>query len=295
MHRRELNMRLAVLADIHGNDTAFKECVDYALSKDITTFMVLGDYGGELPHFRETMDYLYDLRKRYTCYCIRGNREEYMLNYRKAGETGWKKGNSASGCLLYGYERLRGQDLDFFEGLPISQTLSFPDLPPLTICHGSPRRAGEKMEPGKETTREVMENESSPYILFGHTHIQGEICHGNKRAWNPGSVGVPLHSGGQAQFMLLHGTDGSWKREFISLAYDVDEAIRQIGASGLDVYAPYWCEVSRYMLRGVEIDHADVLDRAMELCRQREGQCIWPEIPEDCWAQALEELLPKDV
>ena len=151
------------------------------------------------------------------------------------------------------------------------------------------------MEPGKETTREVMENESSPYILFGHTHIQGEICHGNKRAWNPGSVGVPLHSGGQAQFMLLHGTDGSWKREFISLAYDVDEAIRQIGASGLDVYAPYWCEVTRYMLRGVEIDHADVLDRAMELCRQREGQCIWPEIPEDCWAQALEELLPKDV
>ncbi len=285
-------MRLAVLADIHGNITAFRECVEYALSGGITTFIVLGDYSGELPYLRETLDYLYDLRKRYTCYCIRGNREEYLLNYRKAGGTGYKKGNSATGCLLYAYEQLSAQDLDFFEELPISQTLFFPGLPPLTICHGSPRRVNEKLEPGKEAAREVMENESSPYILCGHTHIQGKICHAGKTVWNPGSVGVPTGSGGKAQFMLLQGADGGWEPEFISLKYDVEEAVRQIEASGMDSYAPYWCEVTRYMLKGVKIDHVDVLDRAMELCRLSKGQCIWPEIPEECWAQAVKDLLP---
>ncbi len=287
-------MQLAVLADIHGNATAFQECVEYALSRGITTFVILGDYTGELPGCRKTLDYLYDLRNKYTCYCIRGNREEYMLDYRKAGEVGWNKGNSASGCLLYVYEQLTGQDLDFFESLPISQTLSFPDSPPLTICHGSPRRVNEKMEPGKEATHDAMESESSPYILCGHTHIQGEIRHGGKTAWNPGSVGVPLKSGGQAQFSLLYGADGSWRQEFISLTYDVDEVIRQIADSGMDAYAPYWCKITRYMIQGVEIDHADVLDRAMELCRLKEGHCVWPEIPEECWGQAFRELLPKD-
>lgn len=287
-------MRLAVLADIHGNVIAFQECVAYALSRGITAFIVLGDYMGELPSVRETMDYLYDLGNQYACYCIRGNREEYMLHYRDGGGAGYKKGNSASGCLLYAYERITEQDLDFMESLPISRTLSFSGLPPLTICHGSPNRVNERMEPGKKATLEVMENESSPYILCGHTHIQGEICHKGKTVWNPGSVGIPLKSGGQTQFMLLHGADGGWKREFISLTYDVDEAIRQIEVSGMDTYAPYWCRITRYMLRGVEIDHGDVLDRAMELCRQKQGQCVWPEIPEECWAQAFGELLPED-
>lgn len=283
-------MRLAVLADIHGNITAFKECVQYALSRGISTFIILGDYSGELPYLRETLDYLYELEKQYTCYCIRGNREEYMLKYREAGEASYEKGNSASGCLLYAYEQLTEQDLEFFGDLPISRRLSFPGLPPLTICHGSPDRVNEKLEPGKEATRQVMENESSPYILCGHTHIQGEICHQGKTVWNPGSVGIPLKSGGQTQFMLLYGTDGSWKREFISLTYDVEEAVRQICDSGMEAYAPYWCRITKYMIRGVEIDHVDVLDRAMELCRQTKGQCIWPEIPEECWAQALGEL-----
>ncbi len=92
--------------------------------------------------------------------------------------------------------------------------------------------------------------------------------------------------------MLLQGADGGWEPEFISLKYDVEEAVRQIEASGMDSYAPYWCEVTRYMLKGVKIDHVDVLDRAMELCRLSKGQCIWPEIPEECWAQAVKDLLP---
>lgn len=287
-------MKLAVLADIHGNVTAFRECTAYALSRGITKFIILGDYSGELPCLRETLDDLYELQRKYTCYCIRGNREEYMLHYRNTGEAGYKKGNSASGCLLYAYEQLTGRDLEFFKSLPISQILSFSGLPTLTICHGSPRRVNEKLLPGGKAVREVAESESSPYILCGHTHVQGEICCQGKKIWNSGSVGVPICSGGQAQFMILEGADGDWEREFVSLPYDVDEAIRQIGASGLDAYAPYWCEVTGYMLKGVAIDHVDVLDRAMELCRQKTGQCIWPEIPEECWEQAVRELLSGD-
>lgn len=285
-------MELAVLSDIHGNYPALRQCVEYALSRDITTFLFLGDYVGELPDIRKTMEYLYKLRQKYSCCFIRGNREDYMLNHRNEGKNCWTKGNSASGCLLFAYEQLTDGDLAFFEGLPIRQTLTFPGLPPLLLCHGSPNKVNEKMEPGKEATCEIMEKESSPYILFGHTHIQGEICSGEKKAWNPGSVGVPVESGGQAQFMLLHGSCNGWSPEFLSLKYDVEALILRMESSGLDACAPYWCQVTRYMLRGVRIGHESVLVRAIELCRQQYGHCSWPEIPEECWAQAIRELLP---
>lgn len=290
----EEGMKLAVLSDIHGNCTALRQCVEYAIARDITTFVFLGDYTGELPDSRKTMDYLYKLKQRYPCCFIRGNREDYMLNYRKAGETGWTKGNSASGALLYAYEELTERDLVFFESLPIKQVLTFPKLPPLTICHGSPNRVNERLDPGKEATYGIMQNDDSSYILCGHTHVQGEIRHGEKVIWNPGSVGVPVESGGKAQFMILHGIDAGWRQEFLSIEYDVEAVISQMEVSGLNAYAPYWCEVTEYMLRGVRIDHGYVLIRAMELCRQQYGQCKWPEIPEECWAQAVRELLPEE-
>lgn len=287
-------MKLAVLSDIHGNYMALRQCVEYALAGDITTFVFLGDYIGEFPYPRKTMEYLYVMKQKYTCYFVRGNRDEYMLNYRKAGENGWTKGNSASGVLLYLYERLTAQDLAFFESLPIKQTLTFPKLPSLTICHGSPGRANERMDPGKEATYEIMRNDGNSYILCGHTHVQGEIRHGEKVIWNPGSVGIPAEGGGKAQFMILHSTDNRWKQEFLSLEYDAETVIRQLAVSGLDSYAPWWCVITKYALRGGRIDHGIVLDRAMELCAGKYGRCKWPEIPEECWAQAVGELLPEN-
>lgn len=289
----EDRIKLAVLSDIHGNYPALRQCVEYALAGGVSAFIFLGDYIGEIPYLRETMEYLYALKQKSTCYFVRGNRDEYMLNYQKAGEKGWMKGNSASGALAYSYERLTAQDMAFFENLSIKQVLTFPKLPPLTICHGSPDRVNEMMTPENEHVSEIMQNDSSSYILCGHTHIQGEIRHGEKVIWNPGSVGVPMESGGKTQFMILHGTDNSWQQEFLSIGYDAEMVIRQLAVSGLDSYAPYWCTVTRHLLRGGRIHHGLVLDRAMELCTQKNGQCKWPEIPEECWAQAVRELLPE--
>lgn len=41
-------MKLAVLADVHGNYAALKRCLEYAFSENIDTFIFLGDYIGEL-------------------------------------------------------------------------------------------------------------------------------------------------------------------------------------------------------------------------------------------------------
>lgn len=76
-------MEIAVLSDIHGNYVALERCITYSLERGIRTFIFLGDYIGELAYPERTMQILYELRKEYQCYFIKGNKEEYWINYRE--------------------------------------------------------------------------------------------------------------------------------------------------------------------------------------------------------------------
>lgn len=284
-------MQIAVLSDIHGNYVALKRCVEYALDRNIKTFLFLGDYVGELAYPQKTMEIIYSLQQKYTCYFIKGNKEDYWINYRKNKETGWRDNDSTTGSLFYTYYNLTKKDFDFFEGLSHKKELLVEDLPALTLCHGSPNSANEKLLPDNENTFEVMDSDANAYILCGHTHIQGAIEHNGKKVLNAGSVGVSLHSGGKAQFMILYGENNTWNCEFVSLSYDVEKVIADLYEEELNKKAPCWCKVSKHLLRTGEISHGTVLARAMELCREENGVCNWPDIPEKYWEQAVKEML----
>lgn len=284
-------MDIAVLADVHGNYIALERCLEYAFSRNISMFFFLGDYVGELSYPERTMKILYDLNKRYTCYFIKGNKEDYWLKYRAGGEKGWEDKNSASGSLLYTYKLLTARDLDFFAQLQPVREVTVGDMTPITICHGSPNNINEKMLPNDDMTIKIMNSVKTSMILCGHTHIQRKIVHNDKCVLNPGAVGVPLFSEGKTQFLIVHGNDGTWSEEFISLEYDVDRVIRDMHEAKLDVHAPYWRVLTENILRGGNISHGKVLSRAMELCREETGDCVWPYIPEEFWAKAVNELI----
>ena len=63
-------MEIAVLSDIHGNYVALEKCIEYALNRNINTFLFLGDYVGELAYPQKTMDILYNLKEKYQCYFL---------------------------------------------------------------------------------------------------------------------------------------------------------------------------------------------------------------------------------
>ncbi len=282
-------MQIAVISDIHSNYVALKRCIDAALAQNVRTFLFLGDYNGELASPRKTLEILYDLKESYSCYFIKGNKEEYWINYRKSKEKGWREYDSTTGCLFYTYHNLLPTDLDFFESLDYKMELAFPGLPPMTLCHGSPNRVNEKMQPNCPDTLALMERNIHPYILFGHTHRQGMIRHGEKQALNPGSVGMPSGSGGQAQFLILRGENSRFIPDFQSLDYDVEAVIDEMHTTGLNEKAPCWCQITQHLLRYGTPDHSGPLIRAMELCKESEGACHWPDIPEKYWRQSLKE------
>ena len=284
-------MNVAVIADVHGNHIALEQSVRYAMSRNVDTFIFLGDYLGELAYPQKTMQFLYHLDANYECYFVKGNREDYWLDYRRNKGNFWQDQHSTTGSLLYTYSNLTEKDFSFFENLSFVRTICFEGLPDLMVCHGSPERANEKMLAGKERTYELMEACEASVILCGHTHEQEKIVHNGKCVLNPGSVGVPIKSGGKAQFMILHGEDGVWVEEFVNFDYDVDSVIRELYEEELDKHAPYWCAVSEHLLKKGTPSHGTVLNYAMMLCVEETGNCEWPDVPEKYWARAVEELV----
>ena len=283
-------MDIAVLSDIHGNYEALEKCINYALLRNIRTFIFLGDYVGELAYPEKTMQIIYELSEKFACYFIKGNKEDYWIDYENSG-FGWQENNSTTGSLLYTYNNLTREDIDFFKGLPISQNIVIENMPQITICHGSPYKVNQKLLPNNDKTFEIMESVDSSIILCGHTHIQNKIEYKGKMILNAGAVGVPLHSNGKSQFMILHEIDNIWKEEFISLEYDVEKVIEDIYTSGLEKFAPYWCIVTENLLRNGNISHGTVLAKAMTLCKDENGNCIWPNVPEKYWKRAVTEIL----
>ncbi len=281
-------MDVAVFSDIHGNHSALQASIDYAVGKGITNFVLLGDYVTDCPNPQKTMELIYVLKQYFNTYIIRGNREEYLLNYKKTGEGRWKKG-SASGSLLYTYENLTDKDLNFFDSLPNYGIFQKKGLPGFEYCHGSPTNTSELLFREKRNTKKVLTHLKTGMLLHGHNHIQGSYTYRGKKAVNPGSIGIPWGYDGKTQFSIIHGDGKVWEEEYVQLEYNRKEIIREFKASDLCTYAPAWAAVTMHTIRtGVDLNQT-VLLRAMRLCEQERGYVKWPDIPEKYWAIALKE------
>ena len=134
----KLLVKIAVLSDIHGNYMALQKCLEHAEAQNIDAYFFLGDYLGEFPYPQRTMKILYDMREKYQCFFIRGNKEDYWINRRKDINCDWKNGNHSVGAMIYCYENLTAKDIDFFETMPICESIQFDGAAPILLCHGKP-------------------------------------------------------------------------------------------------------------------------------------------------------------
>ena len=281
-------MDVAVFSDIHSNHTAFQTCVDYCMARGITRFILLGDYVSDCPYPQKTMELIHTLRGYFETHMVRGNREEYLLNYRKKGAKGWKPG-SGSGSLLYTYENLTDKDFELFDSLPIYDIWKDHGIVPVEYCHGSPTESNGSLMKDKRTTKRVLASLRTDYLLHGHNHTQESYYYRGKRSVNPGSIGIPWDHGGKTQFAIMHGKGDLWEDELIQLEYKRNEIIKEFQTSGLAKLAPAWAALAMHTIRTGKDFSQTVLLRAMQLCTEETGEARWPDIPEQYYAYALRE------
>ena len=284
-------MKIAVLSDLHGNHIALEKCMTEIKKRDIKKIIFLGDYIGELAYPQKIMKLLQEIMKDYECICLRGNKEDYWIERKKSGHSGWKEKNSTTGMLYYAYKNMTKDDLTFFESLPYVQTICFEGLPVIAAYHGSHNQQGEKLKLNTDNSRQLFDDTDASAILCGHTHVRKEIHEKNRLLLNPGAVGMPLQSDGKSQFLIMSGENHQWEHEFIDLEYDIEAVIKELQEENLYEIAPCWTRITEHMLRNGTVSHGTVLNRANQLCHEETGSWGWPNLPEKYWEKAVKECL----
>lgn len=230
-------MKVAVLSDIHSNYYAFKACYEDALRCGADSFIFLGDYISDLSEPQKTMDLVYEIRSAYPTVCLRGNRERYMLDCKKSGNV-FAVG-SKTGSLLFTFEQLREQDLAFFDGLKIADTIEI-DGVQIQIAHASMEDDRFYFDSNTCGITEVFDKMKCRYFLAGHSHKQYVQSREGKTIINPGSVGIPQGGKTYPQYAILHIEGGNLSCDLRTVPYDIEEVIHAQFSSRLMDYAKYW-------------------------------------------------------
>ncbi len=282
-------MKIAVLSDIHGNYEALKEILSYCEKKNVDEYIFLGDYVGELPKPKKTLDLIYELMERKTCYMIRGNREDYFINGLGEENPEWDPYKSVVGTMRYVQRNISYDDIALFKTFPITMRLEYEGLPALRLCHGSPKKSNDCLY---KMDKEYISSIEEDFILCGHTHKVTDLFISGKRIINPGSVGMPLDGKKMARIVFLTSNDSSWDVKFIALPYDVESEIAHMYKEGLPYLAPVWTMITEHLLSGGTVTHGTVLKSAMEKYEEEKGHCEWPKIPEEYMWDAFYRLVP---
>lgn len=278
-------MKIAVLSDIHSNHIALEACMDWIYGHDIDGIAFLGDYVSDCPYPQKTMRILKNIPQEYAAWFVRGNREDYMLDHRRALTEEWSY-NSQSGSLLYTYENLTGDDLRFFEGMPIGMEIKLDGYPPFSICHGSMQNNRRLFFGDSPETREVMDEMTTSLLLCGHCHMPYIYTHGSKTIVNVGTVGNPVNGQTSAQFAVVQSDGGEWTPQAVTVPFDTEAVVAEFHESGLFDKANVWSRAYIAALREGRNYNDECVKLVNRMCEERG-------LPFDCeelWQEAAEIL-----
>ncbi len=235
-------MRVALLADIHGNLEALLAVLDAVSRAEADVVLCLGDVVGYGAEPRECIE---ELRSRNIC-GVAGNHD-----FAVSGKCDLDYFNAeARESVLWTRSRLSGEDLEFLGGLPLVY-----EGPMFSAAHGSfaaPEAFDYVLTP--LDARVSFGSLGRPWGFFGHSHIpvsfvlNGDeiraseedlisLPPGAAALVNVGSVGQPRDFDARACFALFDGEKGTV--ELVRVEYEVEKAAGKIVGAGLPARNAY--------------------------------------------------------
>ena len=196
-------MRLAVLADIHGNLPALDAVLGDIDAAGVDAVVLNGDIAtGPMP--AETLDRLAELGER--AIWVRGNADrELVAAY--DGVVNPSLPHAVRSTTEYGASRLEGRHRELLAGLPLSVMVEVTGLGQVRFCHATTRSDTEivLVDSPMSRYRDGFADSTEPTVVLGHTHMPFDRLADRRRFVNPGSVGMPYGRSG-AHWALLGPT-----------------------------------------------------------------------------------------
>ena len=179
-------MRIAILADIHGNVLALEAVLADLKHRSVDQFVNLGDCVSGPLWPRETAELLRQLNWP----TVRGNHDRWVTDW--PPEKHYRED-------AFAFQSLDISELAWLRALPSTRELS----DGVFACHGRPdddnaylleNVEGGRLVPARRTeVAERVRAVASRFVLCAHSHIPGAATTGDKMIINPGSVGLPAY------------------------------------------------------------------------------------------------------
>jgi putative phosphoesterase len=201
-------MRVAVLADIHGNLPALEAVLGDIDAAGADVIVLNGDMAtGPMP--AETLDRLAALGDR--AVWVRGNADRELVAACD-GELDPALPDVARIPTKYCASRLERRHRDLLAVLPLSLTLDVTGLGAVRFCHATTRSDTEivLVDSPMDRYQAAFADSAEPTVVLGHTHMPFERLADRRRFINPGSVGMPY--GGTGAYWALLGPDVRLRR-----------------------------------------------------------------------------------
>ncbi|MBI1346212.1 YfcE family phosphodiesterase [bacterium] len=213
-------MKILLLADIHANWAALS-----AIRESFDACLFLGD----LVEYGTDPVPCIDWVRQHAHAAVRGNHDHATVQRVTTGPGSGCRRLAAATRQLH-QQVLTPSHFKFLARLPVTQTLDLDGLR-FFLVHATPRDPMDEYlgaDVAGWTTR--LANVEADFVCVGHTHIPLDLSLGKKRLINPGSVGQPRDGDPRAAYAVIE----NGKVEFRRQAYDLDAAIANLRASGLD-------------------------------------------------------------
>jgi putative phosphoesterase len=231
-------MRIAVLADIHGNLRALEAVQADLIKRSAEVVVSLGDHVSGPLQAAATADWL--MQQNWVQ--IRGNHDRQLVDRIPA-----EMGPSDRAA----HAQLNRRQLDWIASLPPAQMLSEDVL----LCHGSPADDLEyllEQVDGDRTRLASAEqiqcrlgNVRAALVFCGHTHVP-RIVSPSRGVWvvNPGSVGLPAYDDNwtaphyvetgtpHARYAIVDWDGKTIRADLIAIDYDWESASEEAARAG---------------------------------------------------------------
>lgn len=227
-------MRIAVVADIHGNSFALEAALEDIAKQDVDETVIAGDLVNLLPNVRQT----WDLLKTTDCHLLQGNHEYYVYTVGTPGlPPVWQSER-------FQPSRWTAQQFSEAERAEMQALPWYYSRPGLLITHASERSLFDSVWP--DTTEEELQTffptTEASLIVRGHNHNWFERGWNARKVVTVNSCGQPLGGDIDASYAILTEDDaGSWAYEKRAVRYNHAAAvsamnveyIENVGALGL--------------------------------------------------------------
>jgi predicted phosphodiesterase len=240
-------LRVAILADIHGNTMALENVLEDAASIGVEQYWFLGDYAAIGYDPVGVLKRITNLSN--ACF-IHGNTDRFLVT----GELPWMQLDDAIKDLAHARTHVEVARsfawttgavgttgwLPWLQELPLDFRCTLPDGTEILAVHASPGTddgMGININTTEDELCALVEKSDADLVLVGHTHLPFDRTAGNIRVFNPGSVSNPFPPDLRACYAILDADRQGYTLQHRRVDYDreaVIQAVKEVNHPALD-------------------------------------------------------------